>query len=200
MQWSNDYQKWEDEEDEAGEKQLDSEIKLEPTRSHISFKDMMKKLFSSRKFQVRQNKPRPKGNKYRTWPKVPVTAEPVWDRARGGLGAAPSLGVLVVPARVAAAFELSRPVGNKLLCSRCRCFLSGDKPQCMLVAAWVEARALPRLELPETPPVTPSGGKWLGLVGSQEVSYRQDFAGITHRPGAEGVGVLGGSNRKLHEI
>ncbi|NXX84278.1 HVCN1 protein, partial [Urocolius indicus] len=51
VQWSNDYQKWEDEE-EAGEKRPDSEIKLEPTRSHVSFQDMMKKLFSSHRFQI----------------------------------------------------------------------------------------------------------------------------------------------------
>ncbi|KAM6051776.1 voltage-gated hydrogen channel 1 [Theristicus caerulescens] len=55
VQWSNDYQKWEEEEEEAGEngaKQLDSEIKLEPTRSRVSFQSMMKKLFSSHRFQV----------------------------------------------------------------------------------------------------------------------------------------------------
>ncbi|NXI45702.1 HVCN1 protein, partial [Galbula dea] len=51
VQWSNDYQKWEEEE-ENGEKQPDSEIKLEPTRSRISFQDMMKKLFSSHRFQI----------------------------------------------------------------------------------------------------------------------------------------------------
>lgn len=93
VQWSNDYQKWEEEEEEAGEngeKQPDSEIKLEPTRSRISFQDMMKKLFSSHRFQVRQNEPRPKGNEGELWPKAPVTAEPMWDRAEGGLGAAPS--------------------------------------------------------------------------------------------------------------
>ncbi|NXN24352.1 HVCN1 protein, partial [Nycticryphes semicollaris] len=50
VQWSNDYQKWEEEE-EAGDK-LDSEIKLEPTRSRVSFQDMMKKLFSSHRFQI----------------------------------------------------------------------------------------------------------------------------------------------------
>ncbi|XP_052652718.1 voltage-gated hydrogen channel 1 [Harpia harpyja] len=52
VQWSNDYQKWEEEEDENGEKQPDSEIKVEPTRSHVSFQDMMKKLFSSHRFQI----------------------------------------------------------------------------------------------------------------------------------------------------
>ncbi|KAM6052486.1 Voltage-gated hydrogen channel 1 [Chlamydotis macqueenii] len=54
VQWSNDYQKWEEEEDvgENGEKHLDSEIKLEPTRSRVSFQDMMKKLFSSHRFQI----------------------------------------------------------------------------------------------------------------------------------------------------
>ncbi|NXP48749.1 HVCN1 protein, partial [Heliornis fulica] len=51
VQWSNDYQKWEDEE-EPGEKQPDSEIKVEPTRSPISFQYMMKKLFSSHRFQI----------------------------------------------------------------------------------------------------------------------------------------------------
>ncbi|XP_064025103.1 voltage-gated hydrogen channel 1 isoform X2 [Pogoniulus pusillus] len=54
VQWSNDYQKWEEEE-EAGEneaKQQDSEIKLEPTRSRVSFQDVMKKLFSSHRFQI----------------------------------------------------------------------------------------------------------------------------------------------------
>lgn len=51
VQWSNDYQKWEEEEN--GEKQLDSEIKLEPTRSRVSFQHIMKKLFSSHRFQVR---------------------------------------------------------------------------------------------------------------------------------------------------
>ncbi|NXS93975.1 HVCN1 protein, partial [Jacana jacana] len=50
VQWSNDYQKWEEEE-EAGEKS-DSEIKLEPTRSRVSFQDMMKKLFGSHRFQI----------------------------------------------------------------------------------------------------------------------------------------------------
>ncbi|NXY79010.1 HVCN1 protein, partial [Glareola pratincola] len=54
VQWSNDYQKWEEEEEagENGEKQSDSEIKLEPTRSRVSFQDMMKKLFSSHRFQI----------------------------------------------------------------------------------------------------------------------------------------------------
>ncbi|NWQ78651.1 HVCN1 protein, partial [Columbina picui] len=51
VQWSNDYRKWEEEE-EAGEKQPDSEIKLEPTRSHLSFQIMMKRLFSSHRFQI----------------------------------------------------------------------------------------------------------------------------------------------------
>ncbi|NWR75564.1 HVCN1 protein, partial [Centropus unirufus] len=51
IQWSNDYQKWEEEE-EAGENHPDSEIKLEPTRSRISFQDMMKRLFSSHRFQI----------------------------------------------------------------------------------------------------------------------------------------------------
>lgn len=75
VQWSNDYQKWEEEEEENGEKQLDSEIKVEPTRSHVSFQDMMKKLFSSHRFQVRQNKPRLKGNEGETLPKPSVIAE-----------------------------------------------------------------------------------------------------------------------------
>ncbi|NXL90507.1 HVCN1 protein, partial [Alectura lathami] len=52
VQWSNHYQKWEEEEEDNGEKPPDSEIKLEPSRSHISFQDMMKKLFSSRRFQI----------------------------------------------------------------------------------------------------------------------------------------------------
>ncbi|NXL63915.1 HVCN1 protein, partial [Chordeiles acutipennis] len=52
VQWSNNYQKWEEEEEEAGEKQSDSEIKVEPTRSRVSFKDIMKKLFSSHRFQI----------------------------------------------------------------------------------------------------------------------------------------------------
>ncbi|NXW33073.1 HVCN1 protein, partial [Phaetusa simplex] len=55
VQWSNDYQKWEEEEEvagENGEKQSDSEMKLAPTRSRVSFQDMMKKLFSSHRFQV----------------------------------------------------------------------------------------------------------------------------------------------------
>ncbi|NXC71082.1 HVCN1 protein, partial [Anhinga anhinga] len=54
VQWSNNYQKWEDEEEEeeAGEKQPDMEIKQEPTRSHVSFQAMMKKLFSSHRFQI----------------------------------------------------------------------------------------------------------------------------------------------------
>ncbi|NXN95940.1 HVCN1 protein, partial [Rhinopomastus cyanomelas] len=51
VQWSNDYQKWEEEE-EDGEKQAVSEVKLEPTRRRVSFRDMMKKLFSSHKFQI----------------------------------------------------------------------------------------------------------------------------------------------------
>ncbi|XP_025970337.2 voltage-gated hydrogen channel 1 isoform X3 [Dromaius novaehollandiae] len=48
--WSNDYRKWEEEEEESGEKQ--SELKLEPSRGHVSFQDMLKKLFSSRRFQI----------------------------------------------------------------------------------------------------------------------------------------------------
>ncbi|NWH64661.1 HVCN1 protein, partial [Geococcyx californianus] len=54
VQWNNDYQKWEEEEEagENGEKQPDSEIKLETTRSRISFQDMMKRLFSSHRFQI----------------------------------------------------------------------------------------------------------------------------------------------------
>ncbi|XP_010135896.1 PREDICTED: voltage-gated hydrogen channel 1 [Buceros rhinoceros silvestris] len=52
VQWSNDYQKWEEEEEENGEKQPDSEIKLEPTRSRVSFQHIMKKLFSSHRFQI----------------------------------------------------------------------------------------------------------------------------------------------------
>ncbi|XP_065707810.1 voltage-gated hydrogen channel 1 [Patagioenas fasciata] len=51
VQWSNDYRKWEEEE-EAGEKQPDSEIKLEPARSRVSFQIMMKRLFSSHRFQI----------------------------------------------------------------------------------------------------------------------------------------------------
>ncbi|NXD03896.1 HVCN1 protein, partial [Certhia familiaris] len=51
VQWSNDYRKWEEEE-EAGDKQMDAEIKLEPPRRHISFQYMMKKLFSSHRFQI----------------------------------------------------------------------------------------------------------------------------------------------------
>lgn len=56
VQWSNDYKKWEEEEEDNGEK--DSEIKLEPSRAHVTFQDVMKKLFSSRRFQVRQGKQR----------------------------------------------------------------------------------------------------------------------------------------------
>lgn len=52
VQWSNDYQKWEEEEEEHGGKQTDSEIKLEPSRSQVSFQDVMKKLFSSHRFQI----------------------------------------------------------------------------------------------------------------------------------------------------
>lgn len=69
VQWSNDYQKWEEEEEEHGGKQTDSEIKLEPSRSQVSFQDVMKKLFSSHRFQVRQNKPRQKGSEGEAWPK-----------------------------------------------------------------------------------------------------------------------------------
>ncbi|NXJ15425.1 HVCN1 protein, partial [Odontophorus gujanensis] len=50
IQWSNDYQKWEEEEEDNGEK--DSEIKLEPSRGRVTFQDVMKKLFSSRRFQI----------------------------------------------------------------------------------------------------------------------------------------------------
>nr|XP_013028719.2 voltage-gated hydrogen channel 1 [Anser cygnoides]XP_013028720.2 voltage-gated hydrogen channel 1 [Anser cygnoides] len=52
VQWSNNYQKWEEEEEEHGGKQTDSEIKLEPSRIHVSFQDVMKKLFSSHRFQI----------------------------------------------------------------------------------------------------------------------------------------------------
>ncbi|XP_035421542.1 voltage-gated hydrogen channel 1 [Cygnus atratus] len=52
VQWSNDYQKWEEEEEEHGGKQTDSEIKLEPSRIHVSFQDVMKTLFSSHRFQI----------------------------------------------------------------------------------------------------------------------------------------------------
>ncbi|NXA37428.1 HVCN1 protein, partial [Eudromia elegans] len=56
--WNNDYRKWEEEEEEeaaaaaqeSGEKQ--SELKLEPARGRVSFQDVLKKLFSSRRFQV----------------------------------------------------------------------------------------------------------------------------------------------------
>ncbi|NXI60571.1 HVCN1 protein, partial [Chloroceryle aenea] len=47
VQWSNNYQKWEEEEDN-GEKQPDSEV----PRTHVSFRDIMKKLFRSHRFQV----------------------------------------------------------------------------------------------------------------------------------------------------
>ncbi|NWX85958.1 HVCN1 protein, partial [Nothoprocta pentlandii] len=57
--WNNDYRKWEDEEEEeaaagqeSGEKQPQSELKLEPTRGRMSFQDVLKKLFSSHRFQV----------------------------------------------------------------------------------------------------------------------------------------------------
>ncbi|XP_042721479.1 voltage-gated hydrogen channel 1 [Lagopus leucura] len=50
VQWSNDYKKWEEEEEDNGEK--DSEIKLEPSRAHVTFQDVMKKLFSSHRFQI----------------------------------------------------------------------------------------------------------------------------------------------------
>ncbi|XP_042684716.1 voltage-gated hydrogen channel 1 [Centrocercus urophasianus] len=50
VQWSNDYKKWEEEDEDNGEK--DSEIKLEPSRAHVTFQDVMKKLFSSRRFQI----------------------------------------------------------------------------------------------------------------------------------------------------
>ncbi|NWI17506.1 HVCN1 protein, partial [Crypturellus soui] len=56
--WNNDYRKWEEEEDEAaaaqesGEKQPQSELKLEPARRGVSFQDVLKKLFSSHRFQV----------------------------------------------------------------------------------------------------------------------------------------------------
>ncbi|XP_021268410.1 voltage-gated hydrogen channel 1 [Numida meleagris] len=50
IQWSNDYQKWEEEEEDNGEK--DSEIQLEPSRGRVTFQDVMKKLFSSRRFQI----------------------------------------------------------------------------------------------------------------------------------------------------
>lgn len=99
VQWSNDYQKWEEEE-EAGEneaKQQDSEIKLEPTRSRVSFQDVMKKLFSSHRFQVRQSKPGPKGNEGEIWPKALVTIELMWDGAQEGVEAAQSLRALMVP-------------------------------------------------------------------------------------------------------
>ncbi|NXC42429.1 HVCN1 protein, partial [Penelope pileata] len=49
VQWSNDYRKWEEEEDN-GEK--DSEINLEPSRSRVTFQDVMKKMFSSHRFQI----------------------------------------------------------------------------------------------------------------------------------------------------
>ncbi|NXN59652.1 HVCN1 protein, partial [Rynchops niger] len=52
VQWSNDYQKWEEEAEENEEKQSDSEMKLAPTRSRVSFQDVMKKLFSSHRFQI----------------------------------------------------------------------------------------------------------------------------------------------------
>ncbi|XP_065595308.1 voltage-gated hydrogen channel 1 [Cyrtonyx montezumae] len=50
VQWSNDYQKWEEEEEDNEEK--DSEIKPEPSRGRVTFQDVLKKLFSSRRFQV----------------------------------------------------------------------------------------------------------------------------------------------------
>ncbi|XP_067163172.1 voltage-gated hydrogen channel 1 [Apteryx mantelli] len=59
VQWSNDYRKWEEEEEEeeeagqeSGEKQPESELKLEPSRSRVSIQDVLKKLFSSHRFQI----------------------------------------------------------------------------------------------------------------------------------------------------
>ncbi|XP_019394318.1 PREDICTED: voltage-gated hydrogen channel 1 [Crocodylus porosus] len=53
-QWSNDYRKWEEEEtaEEAGDKQADSAIQVGPSVRQRSFQDVMKKLFSSHKFQI----------------------------------------------------------------------------------------------------------------------------------------------------
>ncbi|XP_053862434.1 voltage-gated hydrogen channel 1 [Malaclemys terrapin pileata] len=53
-QWGNDYKKWEEEqvEEEGGQKPEDSTINMNSSVRPRSFQDMMKKLFSSRKFQI----------------------------------------------------------------------------------------------------------------------------------------------------
>ncbi|XP_074868899.1 voltage-gated hydrogen channel 1 [Carettochelys insculpta] len=53
VQWGNDYKKWEEEQMEEGEeKPEDSTINVDTSVRPRSYQDMMKKLFSSHKFQV----------------------------------------------------------------------------------------------------------------------------------------------------
>lgn len=52
-QWNNDYQKWEEEmEEEGGKKPEESAIKMESAPRPPTFREVMKKLFKSHKFQV----------------------------------------------------------------------------------------------------------------------------------------------------
>lgn len=54
VQWGNDYKKWEEEqvEEEGGQKPEDSTININSSIRPRSFRDVMKKVFSSHKFQV----------------------------------------------------------------------------------------------------------------------------------------------------
>lgn len=56
-QWNNDYKKWKEEEmDEEGEgKTPEAVIKVEAPPRPPTFREVMRKLFQSHKFQVQQN-------------------------------------------------------------------------------------------------------------------------------------------------
>ncbi|XP_053135739.1 voltage-gated hydrogen channel 1 [Hemicordylus capensis] len=52
-QWNNDYRKWEEEELEEGEgKTPESAVKADPAPRPLTFREAMKKLFQSHKFQI----------------------------------------------------------------------------------------------------------------------------------------------------
>ncbi|XP_077163457.1 voltage-gated hydrogen channel 1 [Paroedura picta] len=52
-QWNNDYKKWEEEMEEGGDgKPAESAIKMEPVPRPPTFRDVMRKLFQSHRFQI----------------------------------------------------------------------------------------------------------------------------------------------------
>uniref|UniRef100_A0A8C8RLN1 Voltage-gated hydrogen channel 1 n=1 Tax=Pelusios castaneus TaxID=367368 RepID=A0A8C8RLN1_9SAUR len=54
IQWGNDYKRWEDEhmEEQDGQKPEDAAIRVDSSVSSVSFQHVMKKVFSSHRFQI----------------------------------------------------------------------------------------------------------------------------------------------------